>query len=96
MLVSFIINHEIKGERKYHIRTIGEDELKSLKKRGIDISHATKYMPVNYYMLGHLMKEIIKYPNTEAFLDIGCGKGSVLVVASAYGFKEIIRIDFSK
>ncbi|MFI5154456.1 MAG: class I SAM-dependent methyltransferase [Chitinophagales bacterium] len=96
VLASFIIYHEIRGEKKYHIHTIGEDELKGLKKRGIDISHATMYMPVNYYMLDHLMREIIKYRDIEAFLDIGCGKGRVLVVASAYGFKEILGIDFSK
>ena len=92
----FVIYYEFKGESKYHINTIGVDDLKSLKDEGIDISHATKYMPVNYYVLERLMKEIVKYSNNKTFLDIGCGKGRALVTAASFGFEQITGIDFSK
>ena len=88
--------HEIRGERKYHISTLGEDELKSLKGRGIDISHATIYMPINYYVIERLMREIVKYESNKTFLDVGCGKGRAMIVAAAYGFEQITGIDFSK
>jgi SAM-dependent methyltransferase len=88
--------YEIRGERKYHISTLGEDELKSLKERGIDISHATIYMPVNYYVIERLMREIVKYESNKTFLDVGCGKGRAMIVAAAYGFEQITGIDFSK
>ena len=32
--------------------TTGADELKNLAKKGIDISHATIYMPVSYLSAG--------------------------------------------
>ena len=96
ILAIFTIYYEIRGESKYQINTIGENELMSLKARGVDISHAHIYMPVNYYVLEHLMEEILQYGGNKTFPDIGCGKGRVLVVAATYGFEQITGIDFSK
>jgi SAM-dependent methyltransferase len=91
----FIIRHEIRGEKKYGIHTTGFDELEKVKEKGIDISHATFYMPVNYYLLEIMMSEAQKLPHNKTFLDIGCGSGRALVVASHYGFEKITGIDFS-
>ncbi|MDP4132205.1 MAG: class I SAM-dependent methyltransferase [Bacteroidota bacterium] len=92
----FTIYHEVRGEKKYHIHTMGEDELISLKEKGVDISHASIYMPLNYYVLEKLMEEIIKYDGNKTFLDIGCGKGRAMIVAAAYGFDRVWGVDFSK
>jgi SAM-dependent methyltransferase len=92
----FIIYHEIKGEKKYGLNTSGFDELQHLQKKGIDVSHSTIYMPVNYYMLEKMMNEINQFPHNKSFLDIGCGKGRAMVVAAHYGFKKIKGIDISK
>jgi SAM-dependent methyltransferase len=96
ILASFVIYYEITGESKYHINTLREDELKSLKEKGIDISHASIYMPVNYYVIERLMREIVKYGGNKTFLDIGCGKGRAMIVAATFGFEQITGIDFSK
>jgi SAM-dependent methyltransferase len=88
--------YEIRGEKKYHINTLGEDELRSLKGKGIDISHASIYMPVNYYVFERLMKEIVLLGGNKTFLDFGCGKGRAMIVAATYGFEQITGIDFSK
>jgi SAM-dependent methyltransferase len=96
LLALFTIYYELRGERKYGIHTMGEDELASLKIDGTDISHASIYMPVNYYILEQLMQETVRYGGNKTFLDIGCGKGRVMVVAAAFGFKQITGIDFSK
>ena len=53
-----IIRQEIKGERKYGINTTGADELKKLDKLGIDISHATIYMPVSYELLEDIFEQL--------------------------------------
>jgi len=92
----FIIRHEIRGEKKYGIHTSGFDELKHLQKKGIDLSHSTIYMPVNYYMLEKMMTEINQVAHNKTFLDIGCGKGRAMAVAAHYGFKKISGIDISK
>lgn len=91
----YIIRQEIKGEKKYGINTTGANELKSLEQKGIDIAHATIYMPVNYGIL----EEIFNQPNVRSckhFLDIGCGKGRAMCVAANKGFTKVTGIDFSK
>lgn len=86
----------MRGEKKYGIHTTGYDELEHLLEKGIDLSHANIYMPVNYYMLEKMMGDIIELTNEKSFLDIGCGKGRAMAVASYYGFKKIQGIDISK
>ncbi|HNU88647.1 MAG TPA: class I SAM-dependent methyltransferase [Ferruginibacter sp.] len=94
----YILRQEIKGERKYGIHTTGADELKKLDKAGIDISHATVYMPVSYELLEDIFEQLsLTKPQTpNHFLDIGCGKGRALCVAAHYGFKKLTGIDLSK
>ncbi len=98
-----MIRQEISGEKKYGIHTTGADELLKLEKQGIDISHATIYMPVSYSLLEEIFKQLKlselsaanQQPQTH-FLDIGCGKGRALCVAAHYGFEKLTGLDFSK
>lgn len=98
-----MIRQEISGEKKYGIHTTGADELLKLEKQGIDISHATIYMPVSYSLLEEIFKQLKlsepsaanHQPQTH-FLDIGCGKGRALCVAAHYGFEKLTGLDFSK
>ena len=90
-----IIAQEIKGEKKYSINTTGADELKNLSKKGIDISHATMYMPISYLLVEEIFRQIPLKPGTH-FLDIGCGKGRAMCVAPHYGYNHITGVDFSK
>ena len=53
-----MIRQEIAGEKKYGINTTGADELYKLEKQGIDISHATIYMPVSYTLLEEAFKQL--------------------------------------
>lgn len=90
-----ILLHEIRGEKKYEIQTTGSDELKKTKAAGVDISHATVYMPANYLLLEEIFKTLPK-EGLSHFLDIGCGKGRALCVAAHYGFEKVTGIDFSQ
>ena len=91
----YILLHEIKGEKKYGIRTTGSNELKKIQAQGIDISHATVYMPASYLLLEELFPKI-PADHHKHFLDIGCGKGRALCVAAYHGFNKITGVDFSK
>ncbi len=92
--ISFLIlSLEIKGEKKYGISTTGIDSLKKLKARGIDISHATMYMPVSYHLLDNIFRQLSS--GKKHFLDIGCGKGRALCVAAFEGYEKVTGIDFS-
>lgn len=90
-----MIRQEIKGEKKYGINTTGADELFKLEKQGIDISHATIYMPVSYSLLEETFEQL-NIKSLTHFLDIGCGKGRALCVAAHYGFKKATGIDFAR
>lgn len=93
-----VIRNEIRGEKKYEINTTGADELKSLEEKGIDIEHATIYMPVSYDFLEEIFTAVNNLPHKpqKHLLDIGCGKGRILCVAPHYGFMQLTGIDFSK
>lgn len=90
-----IIRNEIIGEKKYGLNTTGADELRSLQKKGIDITHATIYMPAGYDMLEAVFEEISKF-DLKHIVDIGCGKGRAICVAASYNFTKLTGIDFSK
>ena len=90
-----MIRQEIAGEKKYCINTSGADELYKLEKQGIDISHATIYMPVSYSLLEEIF-EHIPLTISSHFLDMGSGKGRALCVAAHKGFKQVTGLDFAK
>ena len=91
-----MIRQEIAGEKKYGIHTTGADELYKLEKQGIDISHATIYMPVSYTLLEEAFKQLNFNKLQAHFLDIGCGKGRALCVAAHQGFKQVTGLDFAR
>jgi SAM-dependent methyltransferase len=90
-----MIRQEMAGEKKYGIHTTGADELYKLEKLGIDISHATIYMPVSYSLLEETFQHI-DLTSLHHFLDIGCGKGRALCIAAQHGFKQVTGLDFAK
>ncbi len=91
----YMIKEEIKGEKKYGINTTGADELHNLEKQGIDISHATIYMPVSYTLLEEIFEQLPESIH-QHFLDMGSGKGRALCMAAHHGFKQVTGLDFSK
>ncbi|MBC7887553.1 MAG: class I SAM-dependent methyltransferase [Ferruginibacter sp.] len=89
-----ILWHEVKGEQKYGIHTTGSDELKKTAATGVDISHATVYMPASYLLLEQIFTKL-PCNDRKHFLDIGCGKGRALCVAAHNGFQKVTGIEFS-
>lgn len=56
--------------------------------------HAVIYQATRVIPLRKLFKKL-KIPKEYSFVDIGCGKGRVLLIAAEYGFKKIKGIEFS-
>ena len=93
-LAIFIIRHEIRGEKKYGIRTIGTDSL-SKEVSEEDRKHVAMYEPVNYYTATWLFDHVQATDLSSTLLDVGCGRGRVLAMGAAYGFKALAGIDLS-
>ena len=92
----FTLKQELKGEKKYGINTTSANDLSEFQIKGNQLSHATEYMPVNYFTIEHVFDHLPKKAKQGKFLDIGCGKGRALCVAAAYGFTKLSGIDFAK
>ncbi len=57
-----MIKQEISGEQKYGINTTGADELNKLEEMGIDVSHATIYMPVSFSLMEEIFQQLKSKP----------------------------------
>jgi predicted RNA methylase len=52
---------------------------------------------LNYFILENLLESFCKlFPREKSLIDVGSGKGRVMVAAAHYGFKNIIGVDFAK
>ncbi len=97
ILAVFVLYHTFRGEKKYGLNTFFPSELNKYGIEKGDISKATRYEAVNYYILENLLENFCKlFPQEKSLFDAGCGKGRVLVVAANYGFTHITGVDFAK
>jgi SAM-dependent methyltransferase len=94
-LAFFVLYHDIKGAYKYGISTFAPVELNKLTIVNGDISKSSPYEAANYYLLEKLFTAFRKSSNADSLIDLGCGKGRVLVVAAHFGFRNITGIDFA-
>jgi SAM-dependent methyltransferase len=95
-LAFFVLYHDIRGGIKYRVRTFSPVALKHLTIQNADISKSSPYEAVNYYMLEKLLNAFRKFSDSCSIVDLGCGKGRVMVVAAYFGFTRITGIDFAK
>ena len=79
---------------KYGIDTFSWVEVDDLKIDNHRKKRAKMYQPTCTLPLRKLLKEL-NIPPGKVFVDLGCGKGIVLLVASDFGFKEARGIEFS-
>jgi predicted RNA methylase len=84
-------------EIRYRIETSKWEPLAELtidsdnKERGVTYQ-PTRVMPLR--KLFHVLEPII--PSDSVFVDFGCGKGRVLLVASEFGFSKVIGVEFAR
>lgn len=96
-LAVFVTWHEIKRGPKYNINTIMPVSLKALTIEDGDITKSSPYEALNYYILETLLENFRKlFPMENSLIDVGSGKGRVMVAAAHFGFKNIIGVDFAK
>ena len=92
----FMLYDNIRGSLKYGSNTFIPVELKNLTVVEGDIKKASRYEPVSFYMLEQLLGAFRKISDQTSILDLGCGKGRMMIAAPHFGFTNITGIDFAK
>lgn len=81
-------------DRKYKTDTCSLVDLDDMDIEGNSKEHAGIYQATRVIQLRKLFK-ILGIPAGKVFVDLGCGKGRVLLIASEFDFKEARGIEFS-
>ncbi len=92
----FMVIDNIRGSIKYGSNTLIPVELKNLTITSGDVKKASRYEAVSFYMLEQLFIAFRKIRGETSIIDLGCGKGRMMMVAAHYGFVNITGIDFAK
>ena len=92
----FMVYDNIRGSLKYGTNTFIPVELKDLTITNGDRKKASRYEAVSFYMLEKLLRAFQKISQLTSIIDLGSGKGRVLMVAPHFGFTDITGIDFAK
>lgn len=92
----FMVYDNIRGSMKYGTNTFVPVELKDLTITNGDRKTASRYEAVSFYMLEKLLTAFKKVSKLTSIVDLGSGKGRVLMVAPHFGFTDITGIDFAK
>jgi predicted RNA methylase len=80
---------------RHHTATSGIvklDEL-SISSPNRQLGHA--YEPTRARALRHYLRTC-EFPPESVFVDLGCGKGRALLVASHFAFKRVVGVEFSR
>lgn len=78
----------------------GIDTRRCVPLKELEISSKNKkagklYQPTRGRAFKRLMQNI-QFPNNSVFVDVGCGKGRIVMLASICGFPKVRGIEFSK
>jgi SAM-dependent methyltransferase len=82
-------------DARYGTTTRGVEPLWKLNIRSSNARHGVHYKPSDEQELKDAIDFLGEDPAVLTFVDLGCGKGRTLIVASALGFERIIGVEFA-
>lgn len=74
--------------------TAGIVDLHELRIPSRNRGRGSRYQPTRPRPFARMMADL-KLPKHNVFVDMGCGKGRVLLLAADYGFRKVRGVDFS-
>jgi SAM-dependent methyltransferase len=84
---------ELLNDSRYSIRTAGH-VLQA--QAGVTDPDANEYAATPYRVIRRLLRLLPPESFEGSFIDYGCGRGRVAIVASSYGFRRVIGIEISE
>jgi SAM-dependent methyltransferase len=88
------IAEDVLFDRRHGLETAEIVEVRDLDICDDDKRHCIQYQPTRVRHFRKLMRAL-QLPTTQVFVDVGCGKGRILVAAAQYGFHRIVGVEIS-
>ncbi|HUB28188.1 MAG TPA: class I SAM-dependent methyltransferase [Terracidiphilus sp.] len=85
-----------KIDAEYGTETLAWVSLADLSASGPNVSYATEYGPSPAFDFDRILRRLPVPYSEHVFVDLGCGKGLVLMLASQFGFSRIIGVEFAR
>jgi len=82
-------------DKKFGTDTSGIISIKDLMIKSKNTENAVWYEPMSEKIFHQMLKSLSINFSDYTFIDLGSGKGRVLLMATNYGFKKIIGIEFA-
>src|ERR1700753_1079276 len=81
---------------RYNVKTHGDEDPRQLNVLGENVTHAGPYIPTTFRS-GRLMLRDLPIPDVSGytFIDMGSGKGRMLLLAAELPFRRILGVEFS-
>ena len=96
-LVTYAPDKDGAFDRRFGTDTAGKVQTSALGfDDGAAQDKAVLYLPSPAKVTHWMLENIGLEPRNHAFVDLGCGKGRVVLVAAQYPFAKVIGVDLSK
>jgi len=82
-------------DRRFHVSTAGDVDTQSLNLSPQVREHAVEYTPSCPIELAVLFEHLNVTPSKRVFIDFGCGKGLVTLVATQFPFLSVVGVEYS-
>jgi len=83
-------------DREHGVDTAAHIQLRDLEIKSRNVREGCHYAPTSPKYFKEMMSHLNLRYEQFTFVDIGCGKGLALLLASAYPFRRIIGVEFSE
>jgi predicted RNA methylase len=80
---------------RYGTDTVVCAELRTLTIDSPNVAEGVEYSPMHLRPVRRLMAAL-RLPRDGTFVDVGCGKGRLLLLAASYGFERVVGLEFAK
>ncbi|MCM2370722.1 class I SAM-dependent methyltransferase [Aporhodopirellula aestuarii] len=81
-------------DRRHQLDTRSEVAINDLDISDEDKQHADKYKPTRARYFRKIMAKL-DLPREGVFVDVGCGKGRILLLAAEHGFDQVVGLEIS-
>ena len=88
------ITEDAMFDRRHRLETAEIVKVGDLDIDDDDKQHSIQYQPTRVRHFRKLMRAL-QLPTNQVFVDVGCGKGRMLIAAALYGFERVVGVEIS-